>query len=215
MTMLFKSAEAVGRTVDEAVESALLELGLTRDEVSIDVLDEGAKGLFGRFGAREAKVRATQLDTARARAVAFLEGVGQRLGAPCKAAAEPGEDGYQVDLSGENMGVLIGHRGEMLDALQYLAGLVANRSPEAAGRHVRVRLDTEGYRAKREQTLKELARKMESRVRRTRRRMALEPMTPNERRVLHSTLQDSPYVTTHSEGDEPARRVVIMPKQPQ
>lgn len=212
MTELFKSVQATGQTVDAAVEAALTQLGLTLEEVSIDVLDEGAKGFLG-FGAREAKVQAAQLDTARWRAKLFLEGVGQRMGAPCEAKVEPCEDGYAAELSGEQMGILIGHRGEVLDALQYLSALAAGRSVQAAGKHVRVRLDTEGYRAKREQTLMDLARKMESRVRRTHRRMALEPMTPNERRVLHTALQDSPYVTTHSEGDEPARRVVITPKQ--
>lgn len=212
MTELFKSVQATGQTVDAAVDAALSQLGLTREEVSIDVLDEGAKGFLG-FGSREARVRAAQLDTARARVELFLEGVGKRMGAPCKVVVEPIEDGFSAELSGEHMGTLIGHRGEVLDALQYLSALAASRSVENAGRHVRVRLDTEGYRAKREQTLKDLARKMESRVRRTRRRMALEPMTPNERRVLHTALQDSPYVTTHSEGDEPARRVVVIPKQ--
>ena len=115
-----------------------------------------------------------------------------------------------IDLSGEDIGFIIGHRGETLDALQYLTSLQVNKGGKE---YRRVTLDTEGYRAKREQTLIALAGRMANKVHKSGRRMMLEPMNPYERRILHATLQDHPYVTTHSEGDEPNRRVVIAPKR--
>ena len=113
-------------------------------------------------------------------------------------------------MQGDNQGILIGHRGETLDALQYLTSLLVNKGGKD---YRRVTLDTEGYRAKREQTLINLANRMAAKVQRSGRRMVLEPMNPYERRILHATLQDNPHVTTHSEGEEPNRRVVIAPKR--
>lgn len=115
-----------------------------------------------------------------------------------------------VDMSGEHMGILIGKRGQTLDALQYLANRVANKHQEG---YVRVKLDTENYRARREETLKHLAKNIAHKVKRTRRPVALEPMNPYERRIIHSSLQSDPYVTTHSEGEEPYRKVVVTLKR--
>lgn len=121
------------------------------------------------------------------------------------------EDGALcVDMSGEHMGILIGKRGQTLDALQYLANRVANKHQEG---YVRVKLDTENYRARREETLKHLAKNIAHKVKRTRRPVALEPMNPYERRIIHSSLQSDPYVTTHSEGEEPYRKVVVTLKR--
>ena len=115
-----------------------------------------------------------------------------------------------VEMKGEHMGILIGKRGQTLDALQYLANRVANKHQEG---YVRVKLDTENYRARREETLKHLARNIAHKVKRTRRPLALEPMNPYERRIIHSALQSDPYVTTHSEGEEPYRKVVVTLKR--
>ena len=121
------------------------------------------------------------------------------------------EDGALcADLRGEHMGILIGKRGQTLDSLQYLANLVANKHQEG---YVRVKLDTENYRARREETLKHLAKNIAHKVKRNRRPVALEPMNPYERRIIHSALQSDPYVTTHSEGEEPYRKVVITLKR--
>lgn len=120
------------------------------------------------------------------------------------------EDALMIDMQGDNQGILIGHRGETLDALQYLTSLQVNKGGKE---YRRVTLDTEGYRAKREQTLIALANRMANKVHKSGRRMMLEPMNPYERRILHATLQDHPYVTTHSEGEEPNRRVVIAPRR--
>ena len=120
------------------------------------------------------------------------------------------EDAMLINMQGDNQGILIGHRGETLDALQYLTSLQVNKGGKE---YRRVTLDTEGYRAKREQTLIALAGRMANKVHKSGRRMMLEPMNPYERRILHATLQDNPYVTTHSEGEEPNRRVVITPKR--
>ena len=120
------------------------------------------------------------------------------------------EGALSVEMKGSNMGILIGKRGQTLDALQYLANRVANKHQEG---YVRVKLDTENYRARREETLKHLAKNIAFKVKRTRRAVSLEPMNPNERRIIHAALQSDPYVTTHSEGEEPYRKVVVTLKR--
>lgn len=145
-----------------------------------------------------------------ARIEEFLTGLLERLECPAQVKIDLNEAGiYQVELVGQNLGSLIGRRGETLDALQYLTSLQVNKGRDD---YIRVSLDTENYRAKREESLIKLANRMATRARKTGRRVALEPMNPYERRVLHSALQDNPYVTTHSEGEEPYRRVVITLK---
>ncbi|MCE5235679.1 MAG: RNA-binding cell elongation regulator Jag/EloR [Clostridiaceae bacterium] len=146
------------------------------------------------------------------RAADFLKGVVARMGVDAKVLAAQDEDGLKLYIDSETMGILIGHRGETLDALQYLASLCLNRNRKEEG-YLRVSIDTEDYREKREQTLVRLARRLASQVKATGKPRALEPMNPYERRVLHATLQNHPYVSTHSEGEEPNRRVIITPKQ--
>ncbi len=140
---------------------------------------------------------------------AFLAGLTQKMGVPAEIAVSQGEDQLRMVLSGENMSILIGRRGETLDALQYLTSLNVNRNRED---YLRVSLDTENYRAKREEALRKLAVRMAGRCKKSGRRVALEPMNPYERRILHSALQADPDVTTHSEGEEPYRRVIITLK---
>ena len=145
-------------------------------------------------------------------AAEFVKGLIERMGATGQVLAARDEDCLRLRIDSEMMGMLIGHRGETLDAMQYLTGLVINRNRKTDG-YTRVTLNTEEYREKREETLKRLAKKVAAQVRATGRPRALEPMNPYERRVLHSTLQNHPDVTTHSEGEEPNRRVVVTPRR--
>ena len=199
------------KTVDEAVTKALIELETTSDKLEYEVVEKGSAGFLG-IGAKPAIIRAKKKETLEDRAIDFLSQVFDAMNLDVKIAAafneEEGE--MNIDLSGEDMGILIGKRGQTLDSLQYLANRVANKHQDG---YVRVKLDTENYRARREETLKHLAKNIAHKVKRNRRPVALEPMNPYERRVIHSALQSDPYVTTHSEGEEPYRKVVITLKR--
>jgi len=210
-----KVVEKLGRSVEEAIEEAAKELGVARDELEIEVLEEGNKGIFGILGGKHARVRVSWCSPAERkgrRAKEFLEGVLQRMGLGARVREEVDEhEGGLVRLSveGGDLGVVIGRRGQTLDALQYLALVVANRE---YGPWVRVMVDAEGYREKREDALARLARRVAERVRREGRKEVLEPMTPQERRIIHLALQDEEGVDTYSEGEEPHRRVVVAPR---
>ena len=301
--------EFTGKTTQEAIDNGLAELGVTIADVHVDVLQEGAKGLFGLFGSKPACVRLTVMedereddhglsdllgsfslneqkkksapkpaapkaeapkpeapkaetkpekkpeapkpprerkprparpareesekrdfapmipaetfapteppvihpeDTPAGRAQKFLMDVTDRMGVKVDVYVDDSKaDNLSIHMIGDTLGILIGRRGETLDALQYLTSLQVNKGREG---YIRVTLDTENYRAKREDSLRRLAQRMANRAVKTGRKVVLEPMNPYERRVLHATLQDHPYVQTHSEGDEPNRRVVITLK---
>lgn len=203
-----KTTEATGRTVEDAVKNGLAELNVTRDKVDIETLEEGSKGLFGLLGTKLAKVKITVKDDYVYLAKTFLRNVLDAMGIKAEIRIEDEKDGLKINLRGPNMGILIGHRGETLDSLQYLISLVVNRH-NTGKEYKRVILDTENYRQKREETLIKLAKRLVVKVRNTNRSVVLEPMNPYERRIIHSALQDNPYVTTHSEGEEPYRKVVI------
>ena len=324
-----RSIETTGKTVEEAVQAGLNQLGLERFEVTVDVVSEGSKGFFGLFGSKPARVRITEREhmpdidmdqilrpgastrlstiadkpqpqraprparsaeprpprnesksesrperpprneakpdskperaprsearpereprpakarNARAsrpeartveperpalpdgplpdqdpatlsevgrRAYEYLDKLTRLMGVPVKIYVAEGEGGMSISMMGDTLGILIGRRGDTLDALQYLTSLEVNKDRDD---YLRVSLDTEHYRAKREESLTRLAERMAARAVKTGRKVVLEPMNPYERRVLHSTLQNHPYVQTHSEGDEPNRRVVITLK---
>lgn len=204
-----KSFEATGKTYEEALMAGLAQMGLPSDKVDVEVLEEGTKGFLG-IGAKPYKLLLTKKDTPALRAEEFLKNVTELMGLEVSFDIRDEEEALMVEMQGDNQGILIGHRGETLDALQYLTSLQVNKGGKE---YRRVTLDTEGYRAKREQTLIALAGRMANKVHKSGRRMMLEPMNPYERRILHATLQDHPYVTTHSEGEEPNRRVVIAPKR--
>ena len=316
-----KVYEYSARTIQEAIDQGLEELGVAISDVTVDVLEEGSKGLFGLFGSRPAKVRITMKDeedtddvarailadamkpeeskprkekvektapktekeekaekpapkprkprepkvpkeeagkaeetqeeapkakaepkkeskprapkapkapkeakeqkeivpaeqadraTAAGRAQEFLQEVTKLMGVNVSVAVKNDEEGnVRVNMEGDTLGILIGRRGETLDALQYLTSLQVNKGQDD---YTRVTLDTEGYRAKREEALVRLANRMANRAQKTGRKVSLEPMNPYERRILHSALQDHPAVTTHSEGEEPNRHVVITLK---
>ena len=201
--------EATGKTVEEAIQAALAEMKVSRDEVEVEVLDEGSKGFFGIFGTKPARVKITAIDTIEKKAENFLKKVLKNMDIQAELIIKQDEHSLKINMEGKTMGILIGHRGETLDSLQYLTSLVVNKDQT---KYVRVVLDTENYRKKREETLERLARKLAMKAKKTGRNIVLEPMNPYERRILHATLQDSPFVQTHSEGEEPNRKVVITLK---
>ncbi len=197
--------EFTGKTVEEAVEEGLKELGLSREEAEICVLEEGKKGLFKSVKAR---VKISKKITDGERAVEFLDGLYPLLNIAAANELEEDEEHTKINVITTNSYSVIGHRGEILDALQVLAGAVANIGREE---YKRVVVDCENYREKREETLKRLANKLAEKAVRTGRKLSLEPMTPYERRVIHSALADSTEVKTQSEGKEPNRYIVVIP----
>jgi spoIIIJ-associated protein len=205
-----RSLEKRGRTVEEAVAAALEELGATEAETQVEVLEEPAKGLFGILGSKDARVRVSLKESREDAAKRFLSQVLKTMGySPDMETAV--EDGYVfINVLGDDLGALIGRRGQTLSALQYLVNLAVSRSTMGDERIV---LDIEGYRKRRERTLQALAHRLADRVRRTGHSVALEPMTAQERRVVHTALQDDPQVVTKSEGEEPFRKVVIHRKK--
>lgn len=199
--------EMIGKTVEDAVKNALKELKVTEDKIEYEVLEEGSKGLFKLLGAKPAKIRVKVKRDYMFEAKTFLRDVLNSMGIKSEIRIKEEEDAVKITLTGPDMGILIGYRGETLDSLQYLVSLVVNKGHETA--YKRVVLDTENYRSKREETLKRLAQKVAGTVRRTGKLIRLEPMNPYERRIIHSALQDDRFIQTYSEGDEPYRRVVV------
>ena len=208
---MIKEAIATGDTVEQAFEKACEELGVESHEAEFEILEMPVKKTFGLFGGSPAKVRAYIKSSPAEAAAAYLKKVVNGMGLNnIEISIQEEESGALLSLTGEDIGFIIGHRGETLDALQYLANRVANK--HQAG-YVRVKLDTENYRARREETLKHLAKNIAHKVKRNRRPVVLEPMNPYERRIIHSALQSDPYVTTHSEGEDPYRKVVVTLKR--
>ena len=246
-----RSIESKAKTMEEAVSLGLEQLGVSFEDVNIDILDEGHKGFLGLLGAKPVVVRLTVKENAEetnvlkdvklglnpekpkaekpaekpaekkapaaptdgvapeAKAEEFLRNVTKLMGVDVTIDSKRDDEGnVRVDMHGDTLGILIGRRGETLDALQYLTSLQVNKGQN---NYTRVTLDTEGYRAKREEALVRLANRMANRCQKTGRKVSLEPMNPYERRILHSALQNHPAVTTHSEGEEPNRRVIIEP----
>lgn len=200
------------RTVEDAVRDALSELDVSEDEVNVEILEEPSKGLFGLIGSREAKVKVTLINDPIEIADNFLTKVLSSMGISATNTIEKNGDILAVDISNitpSDMGILIGKRGNTLDSIQYLLSLAINKNRSS---YLKVVVDTEGYRAKREETLVRLATKMAEKARYSKRPIKLEPMNPYERRVIHSTLQNFDGINTYSEGDEPYRRVVIVSK---
>ena len=204
--------EFTGKTVDDALTNALVELGVTSDQIEYEVLEKGSSGFLG-FNSKPAKIKARKKYTVVDHIRNFLSQVFNAMGLEVEilinASAEE-ENVYDVELKGAEMGVLIGKRGQTLDSLQYLTNLAINKHSDT---YTRVKLDTEDYRKRRKETLENLAKNIAYKVKRTKKAVSLEPMNPFERRVIHSALQNDRYVSTHSEGDEPYRHVVITLKR--
>lgn len=238
-----KCVEKVAKNVESAITDALIELGATTEEVDIEVLEKGSKGIFG-IGAKKAKIRVTLKESVKEiieekiiqtneankteesiprikkaelnseeimnKAESFLGDILEAMNIEGKIDTRMVGDKLFIEISGDKMGVIIGKRGETLDSLQYLTNIVVNKEYQS---YIKVMIDTENYRSRREDTLKKLAYKLAKKATQTRKTVMLEPMNPYDRRIIHSALQDSKSVKTHSEGKEPFRRVVITPNQ--
>ena len=209
-----------GKNVEDALTKATIELGVSSDKVEYEVIDKGSAGFIG-IGSKPAKINARVKEEEvivvseapadiEAVIVEFLSKVFAAMNLTVKINVNITEESVDVDLIGDDMGVLIGKRGQTLDSLQYLVSLVVNKKSD---KYLRVKLDTENYRERRKETLENLAKNIAFKVKRTKRPVSLEPMNPYERRVIHSALQNDKYVTTKSEGEEPFRHVVVLLKK--
>ena len=201
--------EKTAKNIDDAILAALEELGASRDMVDIEVLDEGSKAILGIFGGKDARVRVTLKQTPSSLASAFLKEIFDDMGIKVDLDIKHEANELSINLIGDDMGIIIGKRGETLDSLQYLTSLVVNRGE---GSYVKVTLDTENYREKRFEALKTLALRIADKVTKTGRRHIFEPMKPYERRVLHAALQSHEAVTTYSIGEDPNRKVFVALK---
>ena len=199
------------KTVSDAVTAACRHFVVTSDRLEYEVLEEGSSGFLG-FNAKPAVINARVKETVEDRAKIFLNDVFAAMNMTVVVDVNYDEESRQmdIDLSGDEIGVLIGKRGQTLDSLQYLVSLVVNKGSEE---YIRVKVDTENYRKRRKDTLENLAKNIAYKVKRTKRAVSLEPMNPYERRIIHSALQNDKYVTTHSEGEEPFRHVVVTLKK--
>ncbi len=206
--------EVSAKNVSDAITEACQKLSVTSDKLEYEVVQEGSAGFLG-INAKPAIIKAKikeEEKTVDLRAKDFLTDVfkSMNLAVVIDVKYDDIENTLDIDLSGDEMGVLIGKRGQTLDSLQYLVSLVVNKGEE---NYIRVKVDTENYRQRRKATLENLAKNISYKVKRTRRPVSLEPMNPYERRIIHSALQNDKYVTTHSEGDEPYRKVVVTLKK--
>lgn len=203
--------EYTAKTIDEALTSAMLELGTTADRLEYEIIEKETSGFLGMFQ-KPARIKVRLKLGTEGIAKDFLDKVFSAMGINAVTEAEYDEENSTVEINveGEEMGVLIGKRGQTLDSLQYLVSLVINKDSE---NYIKVKLDTENYRARRKETLENLAKNIAFKVKRTRKPVALEPMNPYERRIIHSALQNDKYVETYSEGEEPYRKVVINVKK--
>ena len=204
--------EFKGKTVDDAITAATVELGITSDKLNYEVIEEVSAGFLGIFNVKPAVIRVTLTKSLKERTQEFCDDLFSAMKVETTVSIDFKEEDniMNIDLSGPDMGVLIGKRGQTLDALQYLISLFVNKEGDS---YVRVKLDTENYRERRKATLEKLAKKIAYTVKRTKKAVSLEPMNPYERRVIHSALQNDKYVCTKSEGEEPYRKVVIMLKR--
>ena len=208
--------EVSAKTLSDAITEACQKLEVTSHELEYEVIDEGSNGFLG-IGSKPAVIKARVKEEEKKVSIEdtaknFLKDVfnAMNLAVVVNTKYDEEEENLNIDLAGEDMGMLIGKRGQTLDSLQYLVSLIVNKESES---YIRVKLDTENYRERRKETLENLAKNIAYKVKRTRRSVALEPMNPYERRIIHSALQDDKYVTTHSEGEEPFRKVVVTLKK--
>ena len=205
------SVEKTGKTVDEARQAALLELGVPEERASFEILEEPSKGFFGLIGGRPARVRATVLELSPLdKGEDFLRRIFSAMKIAVTIERRDVEGAVLFQIQGESLGILIGKHGQTLDALQYLTNLAANQG--LAEERLRILLDVEHYRDRREETLKSLGRRLAEKVRRTGARIVLEPMNRHERKIIHLALQENDHILTYSAGDEPFRKVVIEPR---
>ena len=203
--------EVSAKTVDDAITEALVKLGTTSEKIEYEVIEKGSAGFIG-IRRKDAVIRARKKYTVQDDIREFLNKVFDVMDLEVEILIDADEDSnvINVELKGNDMGVLIGKRGQTLDSLQYLTNLAVNKHAES---YVKVKIDTEDYRKRRRETLENLARNIAYKVKRTKHPVSLEPMNPFERRVIHSALQNDKFVTSHSEGVEPYRHVVVTLKR--
>lgn len=204
--------EVKGKTVEEAITNAQLQLGITSDQMEYEIIERESNGFLGLIGKKDAVIKARKKSNLIDDTLEFLDKMFAAMNMEVKSTIDYNEESrtMNIDFSGEEMGILIGKRGQTLDSLQYLVSLVVNKESDS---YIKVKVDTEDYRERRKATLENLAKNLSYKVKRTRRPVTLEPMNPYERRIIHSALQNDRYVETHSEGEEPYRKVVITLKR--
>ena len=211
--MLFRSEyiEISAKTVDDAITEGLVKLGTTSDKIEYEVIEKGSGGFLG-IGSKPAVIKIRKKSDVEDYVHDFLHQVFLAMEMDVEIIINKSEDGKNVDveLKGDEMGLLIGKRGQTLDSLQYLTNLAVGKQ---VNEYVKVKIDTEDYRKRRRDTLENLAKNIAYKVKRTKHSVSLEPMNPFERRVIHSALQNDRYVNTHSEGEEPYRHVVVTLKR--
>lgn len=199
-----------GKTLSDAITNASVSLGIASTDLEYKVVTEGSKGFLG-FGAKPAIIEVEPKVSMDKRAYEFLEKLFKAMKVETEIKIMTDDAGnMDIELSGPDMGILIGKRGQTLDSIQYLTSLYVNKESES---YIRVKIDTENYRERRKETLETLAKNIAYKVKRTRKSVYLEPMNPYERRIIHSALQNDKYVCTKSEGEEPYRKVVVMLKR--
>lgn len=203
--------EISAKTVEDALTEASVKLGTTSDKIEYEVIEKGNSGFLG-IGSKKAVIRAFVKTSPEELVKEFLDSVFKAMDMEVELDIKVDEDEKMIDveLKGDDMGILIGKRGQTLDSLQYLTNLALNKHSD---NYFKVKVDTEDYRNRRKETLENLARNIAYKVKRTKRSVELEPMNPFERRVIHSALQNDKYVTTNSEGEEPYRHVVVTLKK--
>ena len=203
--------EVSAKSVDDAITQASIQLGTTSDQLEYEVIDKGSSGFLG-IGSKNAVIKARKKYSVEGTVRDFLNSVfaAMQMQVELLINIDEVEHTIDIELKGDDMGILIGKRGQTLDSLQYLTNLAVNKHSED---YYKVKVDTEDYRKRRKETLENLAKNIAYKVKRTKRSVSLEPMNPFERRIIHSALQNDRYVTTHSEGDEPFRHVVVSLKR--
>lgn len=206
--------EVSAKTIEDAITEACQKLSVVSDKLDYEVIQEPSSGFLG-INAKPAIIKASikeEEKTIDIKAKDFLTDVfnSMNIAVVIDAKYDDIDHTLDIDLSGDDMGMLIGKRGQTLDSLQYLVSLVVNKGVD---NYIRVKVDTENYRQRRKDTLENLAKNIAFKVKRTKRAVSLEPMNPYERRVIHSALQNDKFVTTHSEGEEPYRHVVVTMKR--
>ena len=204
--------EVRGKTVEEAITNAQIQLGTTSDKIEYEIIERESNGFLGIIGKKDAVIKARKKSNLVDDTLEFLDKMFAAMEMEVKSTIDYSQENrtMNIDFSGDEMGILIGKRGQTLDSLQYLISLVVNKESDS---YIKVKVDTEDYRERRKATLENLAKNLSYKVKRTRRPVTLEPMNPYERRIIHSALQNDRYVETHSEGEEPYRKVVITLKK--
>lgn len=204
--------EFTGKSLDDALTNAAIQLGVPSDQLDYTVIEEASSGFLGLFNTKPARIKVAKKASVEDVVNKFLGDMFNAMDITVKIDVDvnEAEETVNINLTGEDMGLLIGKRGQTLDSLQYLVRLVVNKE---FGGYLKVKVDTENYRERRKETLESLAKNIAYKVKRTRRPVTLEPMNPYERRIIHSTLQNDKFVATRSEGEEPYRHVVVYLKK--